>query len=133
MEERELVERQHLSQREPISERGIEPSPQSTYIRYKPPAQDCEPEKMVTIEPVYLGRKHASVLSNIRHMDPKIGVVVFYGVVTAVTFFLYWRACKNISMASLYTTSSVAMLALSLSAAFGIDFFSAVGAAFMPH
>lgn len=109
------------------------PPAQSSYIRYKPPSQDCEPEKMVTIEPVYLGRKHASILSDIRHMDPKIGVVIFYGVITAVTFFLYYRTTKNISTASLYTTSSVAMLALSLSAAFGIDFFSAVGAAFMPH
>lgn len=101
------------------------------------PSQNCEIEKMVTIETVSLRkggwRNTDGFLNDLRHIDPQAGVLIFYGSLTAVMFYLYWRKLRSLSTSTLYTTSSLAMIALSLSAAFGIDFFGAVGAAFLPH
>lgn len=107
------------------------------YVRYIPPSQDCEAEKMVTIEPISLRRggwrNSGTVLSDLRHVDPKLGIIIFYAVIAALLFFLYWKRFQSLAAASLYTTSSVTMFAVALHAAFGIDFFTAVGAAFVPH
>jgi hypothetical protein len=113
------------------------PHPISYYTRRIPPAQDCEPEKQITIEPVYLGRggwrKSGTILSDLRRIDPHLKVIFFFAILTAIMFFFYQWRYKNVLISSLYTTSSVGMIALAMSAAFGIDFFTAIGAAFIPH
>ncbi len=123
---------------EPVLVEPLEaPVTMPVYVRRVPPSQDCEAEKMITIEPVSLRRggwrNTDGFLNDLRHMDPKVGVVVFFGILAAVMFYLYWKTYKSLGIATIYTTSSLALLSLSLSAAFGIDFFGAVGAAFMPH
>jgi cbb3-type cytochrome oxidase subunit 3 len=110
----------------------MEPEEPFTYVRRIPPSQNCQAEEMITIEPISLRRggwrKTEGALNNIRHMDPKFGTVVFFGVVTAVMFFLYWKKYNSITASALYTTSSLTLLAVALSASLGIDFLSAVGA-----
>lgn len=110
-----------------------EPVVLPTYVRHVPPRINCEAEKMVKIETVSLRkggwRNTEGFLNDLRHVDPKIGTLVFYGVITAVLFYLFWKKTKSMSMSSLYTTSALTMIALTFGAIFGIDFFSAVGAA----
>ncbi len=107
-----------------------------TYVRRKPPSQDCEAEKMITIEPISLRRggwRHMGISSTLRHIDPQIGVVIFYAVMTSVIFFLYWRKYKSLLSASIYTTSSITMLGMSFAAAFGIDPLAALGSTILAH
>lgn len=109
----------------------------SSYIRRKPPSQDCTAEQMITIETVSLRkggwRNTEGFLNDLRHMDPNVGVMIFFGAMTAIIFFMYLKKYRSILMSSVYTTSSVALLALALSATLGIDFFGALGVLIMPH
>lgn len=113
------------------------PASSSSYVRRKPPSQDCAAEGMITIEPVSLRRgswRHSDgYLNSLRRLDPQIAVVIFYGVLTAMMFYLYWNKYKSIAMASLYTTSSLVILAVSLATVFGIDFLGAMGGAVLPN
>lgn len=107
-----------------------------TYVRHIPQAQNCEPEKMITIESISLRRggwrNTDGFLNDLRHIDSNLGTLIFYGVVTAVLFYLYWKSTKSMTIASLYTTSSLCVIALSFGAIFGLDFFGALGV-IMPH
>lgn len=105
--------------------------------RRTPPAErNCVAEKMVTIEAVSLRRggwrNTEGFLNDLRHLDPNIGVLIFYGVITAMLFYLFWKTTKSMSIAAMYTTSGLSIIALTFGALFGIDFFAAIGASVFP-
>lgn len=91
---------------------------------------------MITIEPTSLRRggwKHSEgIVSDLRHIDTKLGTLLFFGAITAVLFYLFYRTQRSMMGATIYTSSSVCMLAISFSTIFGIDLFGSLGASLMP-
>lgn len=110
-------------------------APQFTYVRPINQDKNCDIEKMITIEAVSLrkgGWRHNDrILSDLRHLDPKLATVIFFAILSGVIFFIFWRRCKSIPMTSLYTTYTMGIMAVVFSALLGIDFFTAVGAHIM--
>lgn len=87
---------------------------------------------MITIEAVSLRkggwRRHSeTILSDLRHLDPKVGTVIFFAVVTAVMFYMYFSRSRTIVSSAISTASSVGILAVVFSLAFGIDLVGAIG------
>lgn len=112
------------------------PPPAFTYVRPRPhPNQDCEVERMISIEPISLRKgawRHSDgVLSDLRHVDKKLGTIIFFGVITALLFYLFWRSEKSMPMAAIYTSSSLCIIAITFSLALGIDLFGAIGGGIM--
>lgn len=104
------------------------------YVRPRPPpSQDCEVEKMITIEPISLrkGRLKYSdgILSDLRHIDPRLGTLIFFAILTGILFFLFMRTYKSAISASLYTASAVSSIAAVFSI-FGVDLLGAIGGTF---
>lgn len=107
--------------------------PPFVYVRRPCPDDQCSIEKMITIEAVSLRRggwRHSDgVLADLRHIDPKLGILLFFGVVAAALFFFFWRAYRSMPEAAMYSASGFLMVATTFSLLFGVDFFGAVGVA----
>lgn len=90
----------------------------------------CTPEDMITIETVSLRkggwRNTEGFLSDLRHLDKNLAIVIFFAIITAILFLVFYKVYKSTIAAGLYTTSGVTVIAI-LFSMIGIDLFSSLG------
>lgn len=83
----------------------------------------CSPQKEITIEPVILknrwryGQKPAWINIDRRNFS-KLGILAFYGSLTALIFIFFFSKLKDIPIASIYSAITVVFLSTAITTSF---------------